>query len=53
MLYFPARYDVELTKGRLDPEEAEKQRAKEEKQRQKEERQRAKDLKKQQKDEEE
>ena len=26
VLYFPARYDVELTKGRLDPEEAEKQR---------------------------
>ena len=25
VLYFPARYDVEVTKGRLDPEEAEKQ----------------------------
>lgn len=28
VLYFPARYDVETTKGRLDPGEAEKQRRK-------------------------
>ena len=28
VLYFPARYDVELTKGRVSPEEAEKQRRK-------------------------
>ena len=28
VLYFPARWDVETTKGRLDPEEAEKQRRK-------------------------
>ena len=28
VLYFPARYDVEVTKGRVEPEEAEKQRRK-------------------------